>query len=121
MQRGALAALHRHCIVAQVNIDAALVKTAGTRAMGVKESMVEMQNGCICCTLREDLLKEVLFMHRFFPPFLFVNCHPGPRTGRQRAFRLHHNREHRHQRAAAGATSAAYFTCVLCEHEPLGC
>ena len=36
MQRGALAALHRHCIVVQVNIDAALVKTAGTRAIGVK-------------------------------------------------------------------------------------
>ncbi len=89
MQRSALAALHRHCvrwllcivIACQVNIDAALVKTAGTRAMGVKESMVEMQNGCICCTLREDLLKEVLFIHRFFPPFLFANCHPGPRAG----------------------------------------
>ncbi len=44
--------------MSEVNIDAELVRQDG----GLKrteETLVEMTNGCICCTLREDLLVEV--------------------------------------------------------------
>jgi G3E family GTPase len=44
--------------MSEVNIDAELVETEGGFSR-TEEKMVEMSNGCICCTLREDLLVEV--------------------------------------------------------------
>ena len=44
--------------MSEVNIDADLVR-AGTELSRTDETLVEMSNGCICCTLRDDLLAEV--------------------------------------------------------------
>ncbi|TVQ75414.1 MAG: GTP-binding protein [Chromatiaceae bacterium] len=45
--------------MSEVNIDAALVRSSDTDLSRTEARMVEMTNGCICCTLREDLLLEV--------------------------------------------------------------
>ncbi|NRA57624.1 MAG: GTP-binding protein [Phycisphaerales bacterium] len=45
--------------MSEINIDAELVKQGDASLDRVEEELVEMSNGCICCTLRDDLLKAV--------------------------------------------------------------
>jgi len=44
--------------MSELNVDGEELRKAGI-VRSIKAEMVEMQNGCICCTLRDDLLKEV--------------------------------------------------------------
>ena len=45
--------------MSEVNIDAQLVREGGAELRRTEETLVEFSNGCICCTLRDDLLQEV--------------------------------------------------------------
>jgi G3E family GTPase len=47
-----------------INIDAQLVRQGTAALSRSDEQLVEMTNGCICCTLREDLLREVAALAR---------------------------------------------------------
>jgi G3E family GTPase len=45
--------------MSEVNIDASLIRDGGANLSHTTETLVELSNGCICCTLRDDLLTEV--------------------------------------------------------------
>lgn len=45
--------------MSEINIDAVLVRDGGAALSRTEEKLVEFTNGCICCTLRDDLLVEV--------------------------------------------------------------
>lgn len=45
--------------MSEVNIDADLVREGGADLSRTDEKLIDMTNGCICCTLRDDLLAEV--------------------------------------------------------------
>ena len=49
--------------MSEVNIDAQLIKNE-IKFSRTEEKLIEMSNGCICCTLREDLIKEVSTLSR---------------------------------------------------------
>lgn len=50
--------------MSEVNVDAQVVANGDARLSRTEEKMVEMSNGCICCTLREDLMQEVTKLAR---------------------------------------------------------
>ncbi|RPG45178.1 MAG: GTP-binding protein [Gammaproteobacteria bacterium TMED134] len=49
--------------MSEINIDSALIQSEVSLNRS-EEKLVEMSNGCICCTLREDLLEEVTKLAR---------------------------------------------------------
>ncbi|MDI3406147.1 GTP-binding protein [Streptomyces cavernicola] len=50
--------------MSEVNIDASLVRGGEAALSRTEERLVELTNGCICCTLRDDLLDEVARLAR---------------------------------------------------------
>jgi G3E family GTPase len=50
--------------MSEVNIDARVVRDGAAALSRTEETLVEMTNGCICCTLREDLILEVARLAR---------------------------------------------------------
>jgi len=45
--------------MSEINVDAQLLRDGGASLSRTEEALVEFSNGCICCTLRDDLLQEV--------------------------------------------------------------
>ncbi len=45
--------------MSEINIDARLIRDGGAALSRTDEKLIELTNGCICCTLRGDLLAEV--------------------------------------------------------------
>ncbi len=50
--------------MSEVNVDAETLRRGDAALSHTEEKMVEMSNGCICCTLREDLMLEVTRLAR---------------------------------------------------------
>jgi G3E family GTPase len=50
--------------MAAVNVDAGIIVADGKKKGREAERMIEMQNGCICCTLRGDFIIELARMAR---------------------------------------------------------
>jgi G3E family GTPase len=50
--------------MSEINIDASLVASGAARLDRTEERLLELTNGCICCTLRDDLLVEVARLAR---------------------------------------------------------
>ena len=50
--------------MAEVNIDADLVRSSDGSQSGGSEKIVQLENGCICCTLRDDLVLELAGLAR---------------------------------------------------------
>ncbi len=68
--------------IGEVNIDAALIQQGGIVGEG-DDSLVPLQNGCICCTLKMDLvqqLSDIIAQHRF--DYIVIEasgiCEPAP-------------------------------------------
>ena len=68
--------------IGEVNIDASLIQQGGVVGMN-DDSLVALQNGCICCNLKMDLvqqLHDIIATHRF--DYIVIEasgiCEPGP-------------------------------------------
>ena len=69
--------------IGEVNIDASLIQKGGIVGQGDDGDLVALQNGCICCTLRGDLMKQIsdlIEAARF--DYIVIEasgiCEPGP-------------------------------------------